>query len=126
MRKAVVHRKLGNGIKIVDPSRVTTDECLSESCRAACSDAFICFDGGWKVPSASLGLYPGTLGFLGCRLHQAEPALELVATLASHSVGPSHYWPPRCAIPQGRCGPHSEGRPPPVCFGSHCPCMAAA
>src|SRR5271163_3327819 len=93
MRKAVVHRKFGNRIKIVDPNRVTTDECLSESCRAACSDAFICFDRGWNVPSASFGLYLRTLGFFGCRLHLTEPALQLVATLASHSAGPSRYWP---------------------------------
>ena len=56
MPKAVVHRKLRNRIKIIDPSRVTTDECLSESRRAACSDALIGFDGGWNVPSAALGL----------------------------------------------------------------------
>ena len=35
MPEAVVYRKLGNRIKIIDPSPVTTDECLSESCRAA-------------------------------------------------------------------------------------------
>jgi hypothetical protein len=56
MSEAVIHRKLGNRIKIIDPSRVTPDECLDESCRAACSDALIGFDGRWNVASASLGL----------------------------------------------------------------------
>src|SRR5580700_9165896 len=86
MSKAVVHRELGNRIKIVDPSRVTTNECLYETRRAACSDAFICLDGGLDVASASFGLLPRELGFFACGLHQTEPALELVATLASHSV----------------------------------------
>jgi hypothetical protein len=56
MPEAVIHRKLGNRIKIIDPSRVTTDECLNESRGAACSNALIGFDGGWNVPSAALGL----------------------------------------------------------------------
>ncbi|OBK41154.1 hypothetical protein A5658_02605 [Mycobacterium sp. 1245111.1] len=54
--EALAHRKLSNGIKIIDPSRVTTDECVNESCGAACSDALIRFDGGRNVASASLGL----------------------------------------------------------------------
>jgi hypothetical protein len=56
MLKAVVYRKLGNRIKIIDPSPVTTDECLNESRGAACSDALIGFDGGYNVASAALGL----------------------------------------------------------------------
>lgn len=89
MTKALVHRKLSYRIKILDPSRVTTDECLSESRRAACSDAFICFDGGRNALSVSFGLCHRTLGFFGRRLHLTEPALELVATLASHNDAPS-------------------------------------
>ena len=54
--KAVVHRKLSNRIKIIDPSQVTTDECLSKSCRAPCSDVLIRFDGRRDVSRASLGL----------------------------------------------------------------------
>jgi hypothetical protein len=84
-RQAVVHRKLGNRSKIIDSSRVTTDECLNKSCRAACSDALIGFDSGWNIPSASLGFQPCTLHLFGSRLHLTEPALELVTTFASHS-----------------------------------------
>ena len=56
MPKAVVYRKLCYRIKIIDPSRVTIDERLNESCRPACSDALIGFHGGCNVPSAALGL----------------------------------------------------------------------
>jgi hypothetical protein len=85
MLKAVVYRKLCNRIKIIDPSRVTTDECLSESCRAACSQTLIGFDGRWNVASAAVGLQRRTLYLFGSRLHLPEPALKLVTTLASHS-----------------------------------------
>jgi hypothetical protein len=82
---AVVHRQLGNRIKIIDTSPVATDECLGESCRAACSDALIGFDGGRDLASAALGLERRTRYLFGGRLHLPEPALELVATPASHS-----------------------------------------
>jgi hypothetical protein len=85
MSKAVVHRKLGNRIKIVDPGRVTADERLNESCWAACSDALVGFNGGWNVASASVSFERGTLYLFGRRLQPTEPALKLVATLASHS-----------------------------------------
>lgn len=101
----MVHATLGNGIEVVDPRRVTTDECSGQLCWAACGDACIGFDGGCNEASASFGLDYRAFGFFGRRLHLTEPAFELWRLLR-----PIVLVPPVTGRDPGRT-PHQRDRP---------------